>query len=30
MADAVQINCALWGLLVLGEIKVAHWAGLFF
>jgi hypothetical protein len=30
MADALQINCALWGMLVFGEIKVAQWAGLLF
>ena len=30
MADALQINCALWGMLVCSEIKVAHWAGLLF
>ena len=30
MADALQINCALWGMLVCGEIKLAQLAGLLF
>jgi hypothetical protein len=30
MADALQINCALWGMLACGEIKVAQWIGLLF
>ena len=30
MADALQINCALWGILVCAEIKVTQWVGLLF
>jgi hypothetical protein len=30
MADALQINCALWGMLVCGEVKVAQWMNLLF
>ena len=25
MADALQINCALWGMLACAEIEVVRW-----
>jgi hypothetical protein len=30
MVETLQINCALWGMLVCGEIKVAEWVRLLF
>jgi hypothetical protein len=30
MADALQINCALWAMLVFAEIKIAGWVSLLF
>jgi hypothetical protein len=30
MAEALQINCALWGMLVCGEIELAELVRLFF
>jgi hypothetical protein len=30
MAVALEINCALWGMLVCGEIKLAELVPLFF
>jgi hypothetical protein len=30
MAELLQINFALWGMLVCGEIKVAQWVSLLF
>jgi hypothetical protein len=28
--DALEINFAVWGMLIFGGIKAAHWASLFF
>ena len=30
MDDALQINCALWRMLILGEVKIAQWMALLF
>jgi len=30
VVDALQINCALWAMLICGEIKVVEWVNLLF